>query len=140
MVCDHMRFFPLYCIWRTWQTVQQPLPSRLHDVPSARGRDLSPASSGIRVTVPSSSRKHGIPAAPDLLAPSKAALLSLSLRNSFRFFTCAPISTVSYRPLPFACSSTYSQSGHVRIPYIFIIDCRIIFLFDCKISKFKPVF
>ena len=74
---------------------QHQLPSRLHALPSAVGRDSSPASSGTRVTLPSSSTKHGMPAAPARFASAKAGEESRSFKNSFRFFTCRPISIIS---------------------------------------------
>lgn len=43
------------------KNVQQPLPSILHEAPSSMGRECKPASSGERVTLPSSNTKHGIP-------------------------------------------------------------------------------
>lgn len=64
---------------------QQPLPSRLQVAPSQMGRECSPASSGVSVTVPSSSTKQGIPAAPYRLASSNTGLLSRSFKNALRF-------------------------------------------------------
>ena len=51
---------------------QQPLPSILRVAPSLIGRERNPASSGFKVTVPSSNTKQGIPTAPTLLASLKA--------------------------------------------------------------------
>lgn len=65
---------------------QQPLPSRLQVAHSQMGRECSPASSGVSVTVPSSSTKQGIPAAPYRLASSNTGLLSRSFKNALRFF------------------------------------------------------
>ena len=105
--------------------IQQPLPSILQAAPSSIGRGRSPASSGFRVTVPSSSTKHGMPTAPTLFASSNAGSRSRSLRKAFRSLTCRPISMTSYMSLPFTCCSTYVQSGQVSIPYIFIIGVDI---------------
>ena len=57
----------------------------LHVAPSLTGRDCSPASSGVRVTVPSSSTKQGIPAAPLFFAASNTGLWSRSYRKSLEY-------------------------------------------------------
>ena len=85
---------------------QQPLPCILHDIPSIIGLDASPASSGMSVTESSSKTKHGIPAAPTFFASLKTGLLSRILRNSFKYFTCEPMSIISYLSSPCICSST----------------------------------
>ena len=62
---------------------QQPLPSILHVAPSLIGRERNPASSGFKVTVPSSNTKQGIPTAPTLFA-SFNLLVSRMLSNLLR--------------------------------------------------------
>lgn len=91
---------------RRLSAAQHPLPSMLHAAPSADGRDCSPASSGVSVTLPSSSTKHGMPTAPAFLTGSKTALLSRSFKNALRAFTCLPMSIISYRSSPITCRST----------------------------------
>ena len=91
---------------RRLSAAQHPLPSMLHAAPSADGRDCSPASSGVSVTLPSSSTKHGMPTAPTRFASANAGLWSRNRKKALRFFTCRPMSTISYALFPFTCSST----------------------------------
>lgn len=91
---------------RRLSAAQHPLPSILHDAPSAVGRDCKPASSAVSVTVPSSRTKQGMPTAPVALAEAKTALLSRSFKKALRWRTFLPISIISYRSLPMTCFST----------------------------------
>lgn len=89
------------------------MPSRLQAAPS--GASSRRTRSSLKVMLPSSITKQGMPMLPRAFTGSKAGCVSRSWRKALRLRDCSPMSMSWKRGSSLSCAFTCAQSGQEAI-------------------------